>query len=99
MSHALYGSLERAAAAYVRLAEQFCHRTEAGDTGLQQVQADKHREQQPQRRDSALSQRPAVLRDDDPVYTRREARSIFYSLPEGPAQEILATMHGIYCGG
>ena len=47
---------------------------------------------------SALSQHLAVLREDGLVSTRREAQTIYYALAEGPAQQILATLHGIYCG-
>lgn len=47
---------------------------------------------------SALSQHLAVLRQDGLVHTRREGQSIFYSLPPGPAQRILETLYGIYCG-
>ncbi len=47
---------------------------------------------------SALSQHLAVLRADGLVDTRREAQTIYYSLAQGPAQRIIATLHGIYCG-
>lgn len=47
---------------------------------------------------SALSQHLAVLRDDGLVQTRREAQSIVYSIAPGPAQRILETLHGVYCG-
>lgn len=46
---------------------------------------------------SALSQHLARLRDEGLVSTRREAQSVWYSLPQGPAQAIIATLHGIYC--
>lgn len=46
---------------------------------------------------SALSQHLAVLRQEGLVNTRREARTIYYALAEGPAQRILQTLHGIYC--
>ncbi|MDO5504970.1 MAG: metalloregulator ArsR/SmtB family transcription factor [Pseudoxanthomonas suwonensis] len=46
---------------------------------------------------SALSQHLAVLREERLVSTRRDGQSIFYSLPAGPAQRILETLHGIYC--
>ena len=46
---------------------------------------------------SALSQHLAVLREDALVTTRREGQTIFYALKPGPAQEILKTLHGIYC--
>ena len=51
----------------------------------------------PELSQSALSQHLARLRDENMVSTRREAQSVWYSLPEGPAQAIIATLHGIYC--
>lgn len=48
---------------------------------------------------SALSQHLAVLRADGLVTTRRDAQTIYYSLADGPAQRIIATLHGIYCAG
>lgn len=48
---------------------------------------------------SALSQHLAVLRSDGLVTTRREAQTIYYALADGPAQRIIETLHGIYCGG
>ena len=47
---------------------------------------------------SALSQHLAVLRDDGLVLTRREAKSIVYSIATGPAQGVLRTLHAVYCG-
>ncbi|MFS8137031.1 MAG: ArsR/SmtB family transcription factor [Thermomonas sp.] len=47
---------------------------------------------------SALSQHLAILRDDGLVTTRREAQSIYYGLAKGPAQRVIETLHGIYCG-
>ncbi len=47
---------------------------------------------------SALSQHLALLRADGLVRTRREAQTIFYAIEEGPAQRIIETLHGIYCG-
>lgn len=47
---------------------------------------------------SALSQHLAVLRADGLVETRREAQTIYYALPKGPAQRMIETLHGIYCG-
>lgn len=51
----------------------------------------------PELSQSALSQHLARLRDEGLVSTRREAQSVWYSLPDGPAQAIIATLHGIYC--
>jgi ArsR family transcriptional regulator, virulence genes transcriptional regulator len=47
---------------------------------------------------SALSQHLAVLREEGLVATRRDAQTIFYRVPAGPALEVLALLHGIYCG-
>jgi DNA-binding transcriptional ArsR family regulator len=46
---------------------------------------------------SALSQHLARLRDAGLVATRREAQSIRYSLPPGPAHRIMQTLYDIYC--
>lgn len=46
---------------------------------------------------SALSQHLARLRDEGMVTTRREAQNVWYSLATGPAQAVIATLHGIYC--
>lgn len=46
---------------------------------------------------SALSQHLAVLREDGLVQTRREAQSIVYSIAPGPAQQVLQTLHDVYC--
>ncbi len=47
---------------------------------------------------SALSQHLAKLRDEGMVSTRRESQTIWYRLVEGPAQGVIATLYGIYCG-
>jgi DNA-binding transcriptional ArsR family regulator len=47
---------------------------------------------------SALSQHLAVLRRDGLVRNRRVSQTIYYSLAEGPAQEVIATLHRVYCG-
>jgi ArsR family transcriptional regulator, virulence genes transcriptional regulator len=46
---------------------------------------------------SALSQHLALLRAGGLVDTRREAQSIFYSLPPGPVTRIMALLQDIYC--
>lgn len=46
---------------------------------------------------SALSQHLALLRVSGLVDTRREAQSIFYSLPPGPVTRIMALLQDIYC--
>ncbi|HET9032789.1 MAG TPA: metalloregulator ArsR/SmtB family transcription factor [Dokdonella sp.] len=46
---------------------------------------------------SALSQHLARLRDEGMVATRRESQTIWYRLVDGPAQDVIATLYGIYC--
>lgn len=46
----------------------------------------------------ALSQHLAVLREEGLVMTRREGQTIYYSLPDGPAAQVIRVLHGIYCG-
>lgn len=46
---------------------------------------------------SALSQHLARLRDEGLVSTRREAQTVWYTLPAGPAHAIIATLYDIYC--
>lgn len=46
---------------------------------------------------SALSQHLAKLREGALVATRREAQTVFYSLPQGPVRAVMATLHEIYC--
>ena len=46
---------------------------------------------------SALSQHLALLREGGLVDTRREAQSIFYSLPPGAVTRIMALLQDIYC--
>jgi DNA-binding transcriptional ArsR family regulator len=47
---------------------------------------------------SALSQHLAVLRDDGLVATRRQAQTIFYRVPDGPALQIIRVLYAAYCG-
>lgn len=47
---------------------------------------------------SATSQHLAVLREQGIVATRREAQTIHYSLQPGPAAQVIAVLHDIYCG-
>ena len=47
---------------------------------------------------SALSQHLALLRRDGLVHTRRSSQTIFYSLAPGPAMQLIALLHDIYCG-
>lgn len=46
---------------------------------------------------SALSQHLAVLRECGIVKTRKEAQTVHYSLADGPAARVMATLHDIYC--
>lgn len=46
---------------------------------------------------SALSQHLAVLREHQLVETERQSQTIYYSLPEGPARQVLAVLQSIYC--
>ena len=46
---------------------------------------------------SALSQHLALLRRDNLVQTRRQAQTIYYSLVDGPASQIIQVLHDIYC--
>lgn len=46
---------------------------------------------------SALSQHLALLRADGLVQTRRHAQTIYYTLSDGPARQIINTLHGIFC--
>lgn len=46
---------------------------------------------------SALSQHLARLRGEGLVATRRESQTIYYRLNSGPAQQIIASLHAIYC--
>lgn len=47
---------------------------------------------------SALSQQLAKLRSLRLVETRREAQTIYYRLASGEVEQILQTLHSIYCG-
>ena len=46
---------------------------------------------------SALSQHLGLLREFGLVETRREAQTIFYSLPDGPVVRVMALLQDIYC--
>lgn len=47
---------------------------------------------------SALSQHLATLREMELVTTRRESQTIYYSLAEGPAIDVLSVLYSAYCG-
>jgi len=46
---------------------------------------------------SALSQHLAKLREDNVVTTRRKSQTIYYSITEGVAQDIIKVLHDFYC--
>jgi DNA-binding transcriptional ArsR family regulator len=46
---------------------------------------------------SALSQHLAVLRESGFVETRRNAQTVVYSLPNGPATRVMSVLQDIYC--
>ena len=46
---------------------------------------------------SALSQHLAKLRDEGLVKTRRESQSIFYSIGDPKAAQLLGVLHELYC--
>ncbi len=46
---------------------------------------------------SALSQHLAKLRDDNIVATRRQSQTIYYSIADGVAKEIIQVLHDFYC--
>lgn len=51
----------------------------------------------PELSQSALSQHLARLREENLVNTRRVSQNAWYSLPDGPAHDIIRILHGIYC--
>ncbi|MFP5374726.1 MAG: ArsR/SmtB family transcription factor [Gammaproteobacteria bacterium] len=46
---------------------------------------------------SALSQHLAILRAAGFVTTRRQAQHVFYALADGPARQVMQTLHALYC--
>lgn len=46
---------------------------------------------------SALSQHLAVLREQNLVQTRRESQTIYYSLSDSAAMDIIELLHDVYC--
>jgi DNA-binding transcriptional ArsR family regulator len=46
---------------------------------------------------SALSQHLAVLRREKLVHTRRESQTIFYSVADGPAMDVIRLLHDKFC--
>jgi len=46
---------------------------------------------------SALSQHLAKLRDDEVVITRRSSQTIYYSIADGIAKDIIQVLHDHYC--
>ena len=46
---------------------------------------------------SALSQHLAILRTKALVSTRKSAQTVFYRVADGPVQQIIQTLHDLYC--
>lgn len=46
---------------------------------------------------SALSQHLAVLRKQGLVQTKRKSQAIYYSMPHGPAFQMVEALHRIFC--
>lgn len=46
---------------------------------------------------SALSQHLAKLRDDKIVTTRRKSQTIYYTIADGVAKDIIQVLHDFYC--
>ncbi|MDF9301380.1 ArsR/SmtB family transcription factor [Tritonibacter mobilis] len=49
------------------------------------------------KRQAAVSQLLSRLREDRLVIARRDGKTVYYSLADGPATEVLETLHNIYC--
>jgi ArsR family transcriptional regulator len=49
------------------------------------------------KRQAAVSQLLSRLREDRLVVARREGKTVYYSLADGPATSILDTLQDIYC--
>ena len=48
-----------------------------------------------------LAVEPVKIGAEEPraeTFARREAQTIYYSLAAGPAQQVIATLHDLYCG-
>ena len=69
-----------------------CHLAEAGELTVNDLAARLNLSQ------PALSQHLAVLRNQGLVKTRRQAQTIFYSVAEGPAMDIVTLLHQHFCG-
>lgn len=48
-------------------------------------------------RDSTMSQHLALLRKDGIVIARRDGQTIWYSIADGPARDILEALYKTYC--
>ncbi|KUP91085.1 biofilm growth-associated repressor [Tritonibacter horizontis] len=49
------------------------------------------------KRQAAVSQLLSRLREDRLVNARRDGKTVYYSLADGPTTHILGTLHDIYC--
>lgn len=50
-------------------------------------------------RQAAVSQMLARLRDEGLVATRRDGKTVFYSLNDGNTEEMIALLYKQFCGG
>ena len=50
-------------------------------------------------RQSTVSQQLALLRREGIVETRREAQTIYYSLANDGARQVVELLHGMFCAG
>ncbi|RKQ69871.1 DNA-binding transcriptional ArsR family regulator [Oceanibaculum indicum] len=49
-------------------------------------------------RENNVSQHLALLRKDRLVRTRREGQTIYYSIDDPAAQQVIALLHDLFCG-
>lgn len=49
-------------------------------------------------RQAAVSQMLARLRDEGLVSTRREGKTIFYSLSDGNTEQVIGLLYSLFCG-
>lgn len=51
-----------------------------------------------EKRQATVSQLLARLREDGLVRTRRDGKTVYYTLEEGPAKSVLGVLHAHFCG-
>ncbi|MFD2854484.1 ArsR/SmtB family transcription factor [Seohaeicola zhoushanensis] len=49
-------------------------------------------------RQAAVSQMLARLREEGLVTARRDGKTIYYALAEGPTKQVIGMLHGLFCG-